>query len=140
VENNNEKCVMLIDKDAPIGLIANTAGILGISLGKLRAEIVGRDVFDNNKNKHIGIIEFPMPVLKTDKETIKNIRNTFYEESYEDVTVIDFSTLAQKCKTYDEFIEKMKQENTENLDYIGILILGHKKIVNKLTGSMPLLR
>ena len=31
---NDEKCVMVIDESLPRGLIANTAAILGITLGK----------------------------------------------------------------------------------------------------------
>ena len=30
----NEKCVMVIDENLPLGLIANTAAIMGITLGK----------------------------------------------------------------------------------------------------------
>ena len=50
------------------------------------------------------------------------------------------SDLAQGCKTYDEFIEKMKEVSEIDLNYLGIAICGSKKKVNKLTGSMPLLR
>lgn len=56
------------------------------------------------------------------------------------MTVVDFSDLAQGCKTYDEFIEKMKDVSETELDYLGIAICGPKKKVNKLTGSMALLR
>ena len=61
----NEKCVMVIDENLPLGIIANTAAIMGITLGKQMPE-------------------------------------------FSDLTVVDFSDLAQGCKTYDEFIEKMK--------------------------------
>ena len=54
--------------------------------------------------------------------------------------VVDFSDLAQGCKTYDEFIEKMKDVSETELNYFGIAIGGAKKKVNKLTGSMALLR
>lgn len=54
--------------------------------------------------------------------------------------VVDFSDLAQGCKTYDEFIEKMSGVSESDLNYFGIAICGAKKKVNKLTGSMPLLR
>ena len=30
----NEKCVMVIDENLPLGIIANTAPIMGITLGK----------------------------------------------------------------------------------------------------------
>lgn len=74
----NEKCVMVIDENLPLGVIANTAA--------------------------------------------------------------DFSGLAQGCKTYDEFIEKMSRAPESSLQYFGVAICGPKRKVNQLTGSMPLLR
>ena len=54
--------------------------------------------------------------------------------------MVDFSDLAQGGKTYDEFIEKMGKVSEKELHYLGIAICGAKKKVNKLTGSMGLLR
>ena len=88
----NEKCVMVVDGNLPLGIIANTVAIMGITLGKEMSEVV------------------------------------------------DFSDLAQGCKTYEEFIEKMGTTPETELNYLGIAICGAKKKVNKLTGSMPLLR
>ena len=41
-----EKCVMIIDETLPLCIIANTAAILGITLGKELPEVVGCDVTD----------------------------------------------------------------------------------------------
>ena len=136
----NEKCVMVIDEHLPMGLIANTAAIMGITLGKKMPEVVGADVTDKTGNEHLGIIEFPVPILKGNVESIKAIREKLYEPDFSDLTVVDFSDLAQCCKTYNEFIEKMKEVCETDLNYYGIAICGAKKKVNKLTGSMPLLR
>ncbi len=136
----NEKCVMVIDEQLPLGMIANTAAIMGITLGKKMPEVVGADVTDKTGNEHLGIIEFPVPILKGNVESIKVIREKLYEPDFSDLTVVDFSDLAQGCKTYDEFIEKMKAASEIDLHYLGIAICGAKKKVNKLTGSMPLLR
>ncbi len=136
----NEKCVMVIDERLPLGIIANTAAIMGITLGKKMPEVVGADVADKTGNEHSGIIEFPVPVLRGDGEQIKAIREKLYEPDFRDLTVVDFSDLAQGCKTYDEFTEKMKNISEADLNYFGIAICGAKKKVNKLTGSMPLLR
>ncbi|USF28474.1 hypothetical protein N510_003435 [Firmicutes bacterium ASF500] len=59
----NEKCVMVIDESLPLGIIANTAAIMGITLGKKMPEVVGADVTDQSGNEHLGIIEFPVPIL-----------------------------------------------------------------------------
>lgn len=73
-------------------------------------------------------------------EVIKSIRKKLYEPEFSDLTVVDFSDLVQGCKTYDEFIEKMKDVSETELNYYGIAICGTKKKINKLTGSIALLR
>ncbi len=140
MELQNEKCVMVIDEHLPLGIIANTAAIMGITLGKKMPEVVGADVIDQSGNAHLGIIEFPVPILKGSPEIIKGIREKLYQPEFQDLTVVDFSNLAQGCKTYGEFIEKMGRAPESTLQYFGIAICGPRKKVNKLTGSMPLLR
>ena len=136
----NEKCVMVINEYLPLGIIANTAAIMGITLGKKMPEVVGADVTDKTGREHLGIIAFPVPILKGNAESLKAIREKLYEPEFSDLTVVDFSDLAQSCKTYDEFIGKMKNAAEVDLNYFGIAICGTKKKVNKLTGSMALLR
>ena len=136
----NEKCVMVIDESLPLGIIANTAAILGITLGRQIPEVVGADVTDQSGHVHLGIIEFPVPILRGTTESIKEMREKLYQPDYADLTVVDFSDLAQGCKTYEEFIEKMSGVPESELQYFGVAICGEKKKVNKLTGSLPLLR
>lgn len=136
----NGKCVMVIDESLLLGIIVNTAAIMGITMGKQMPEVAGADVYDRTGNEHLGIIEFPVPILKGNGEVIKTIRERLYEPEFSDLTVVDFPDLAQWCKTYDEFIEKMKDVSETELNYLGIAICGSEKKVNKLTGSMALLR
>lgn len=136
----NEKCVMVIDGSLPLGIIANTAAIMGITLGKRRPEVVGADAIDQDGNRHPGIIEFPVPILRGSPEVIRQIREKLYQPDFQDLTAVDFSDLAQGCRTYDEFIGKMSSTSERDLRYIGVAVCGAKKKVNKLTGRMPLLR
>ncbi len=136
----NEKCVIVIDEQLPVGLLANTAAILGITLGKKLPDAVGADVIDQSGNEHLGIIEIPVPILKGTPKIIRELREKLYQPDFSDVIAADFSDLAQSCKTYAEFTEKMGQVSENALHYLGIAIYGTKKKINKLTGSMPLLR
>jgi hypothetical protein len=53
---------------------------------------------------------------------------------------VSFSALAQSCKTYDEYIDKMAATATTDLDSVGVGLHGPQKRVNRLVGSLPLLR
>lgn len=94
-------------------------------------QVVGADVYDGTGNRHLGIIEFPIPILNGNAEVIKSIREKLYEPEFADLTVVDFSDLAQGCKTYDEFTTKMKGILEAELNYFRIAICGGKKKVNK---------
>lgn len=135
----NEKCVMIIDENLPRGMIANTAAILGITMGMKKPDVVGLDAADKEGNQHMGIIQFPVPILKGNEKILRQLRVKLFSEEYADLTVVDFTKLAQGCKTYDEFLLKMVECSEEDLSYIGVAICGNKKKVHKLTGSMPLL-
>jgi hypothetical protein len=134
------KCVMVIDENLPLGLITNTAAVMGVTLGKLFPQIVGTDVYDKTGKCHIGIIEFPVPILKGNSALIKELRGKLYQSEFSGLTVVDFSDIAQICKAYNDYTEKIANIPEQDLNYFGITIYGDKKQINKLTGSMPLLR
>ncbi|WP_313155038.1 DUF2000 domain-containing protein [Lacrimispora sp.] len=136
----NEKCVIVVDQELPIGLIANTSAIMGITLGKKHPEVVGKSVIDKSGMEHLGIIEFPVPILKCKGEEIKKIREKLYDDNFSDVLCVDFTDVAQGCKSYEEFIGKISCVPLDDLKYMGVCLCGPKKKVNKLTGAMPLLR
>lgn len=92
---NKEVRTVVYDEELRIRIIANTAAVMGITLSKAMPEVVGADVRDESGHTHLGIIEFPVPILRGSPES--------------------------------------------TLQYFGFAVCGAKK-VNKLTGSLPLLR
>lgn len=140
MDEQNMKCVIIIDENLPLGVIANTAAILGITLGKNIPSIVGENVHDASNNNHLGIIKIPVPILKGSRELLKKLREKLYTHNFEDIIVVDFSDIAQSCNVYSEYVEKASKISEEEHNYFGIAIYGNKKKINSLTGSMPLLR
>lgn len=140
MQTNEWKCVMVIDKELPVGVIANTAGILGITLGRELPEQVGVDVADASGTLHRGIVETPVPILQGTPDSIRDLRERLYSPDFEDVLAVDFSDAAQSCRTYDEWIRKAAGIPEGDLRYLGLAICGAKKKVNRLTGNLPLLR
>lgn len=134
------KCVIIINSELPIGIMANTSAILGVTLGKLIPEQVGADVKDASGQTHLGIVSIPVTMLGGDKALLKDLRSRLYGSEFDDLVVADFSDVAQGCNIYSEYAAKAAVTTEQDHKYFGIAIYGSKKKVNKLTGSMALLR
>ena len=133
------KCVIIIDSDLPIGLIANTSAVLALTLGNKIEGIIGPAVVDGDGRTHEGITNTPIPILKGTKNILNELRDTISND-YPNLFIVDFSNAAQTTKNYDDYTNKIVSFTNEDLQYLGITIYGDKKSVNKLTGGIPLLR
>lgn len=140
MELNGNKCVMVIDETLPLGIVANTAGIMGLTLGKHIPETIGPDVLDKSGCAHLGIIQIPVPVLKAGRKKIKEIRQRLYQPEFASLIAVDFSDVAQSCNVYDDYIQKAAVVEEASFQYFGIALCGDKRLVSKLTGNLPLLR
>lgn len=140
MSDSNMKCVMVIDYELPMGIVANTSAILGTTLGKHIPAQIGADVIDASGQAHLGIITIPVAMLRGDKAEMKDLRERLYSQEFSDLVVADFSDVAQSCNIYSEYTAKAAITREQDHNYFGIAIYGNKKKVNKLTGFMPLLR
>lgn len=135
-----QKCVMIIDNSLPLGLIANTAAILGTTLGATLPQMVGRDVCDASGNTHRGINTVPTTVLQAGEELLKTLRQRLYEPEFADLVAVDFTDVAQRIHVYEDYHKEAEATATSAFQYFGIALFGDKKKINRLTGMLPLLR
>ena len=140
MEQQEQKCVLVIDAALPLGLIANTAAILGTTLGSAKPNVVGRSVTDAAGGMHLGINTVPTTVLQASEERLRELRLRLYEPEYEDLLVVDFSDVAQRIHVYEDYIAEAEQIRTDQFRYFGLALYGNKKSINRLTGMLPLLR
>lgn len=133
-----KKCVMVLDGELPIGLAVNAAGVLAVTLGRRVEEIVGPDVADGSGDRHAGLVTIPISILKAGTEAIEDIRRRAL--GVEGLLVVGLTDAAQTSKTYEEYEERMAASDGEDLRYLGLALHSDKKPVNKLTGSLSLLR
>ncbi len=54
------------------------------------------------------------------------------EPKFSDLTVVDFPDLAQGCKTYDEFIEKIKDVSETELDEAAEMTVVSKSVLGQI--------
>ena len=135
-----KKCVLIIDGSLPLGLVANTAAILAMSLGRLHPELIGADLPDQDSQMHPGITTIVLPILKSNPDQLATIARRARELPSGELLVIDFTTLAQQAKTYSDYQAVLSTTQAAALPYIGLCLFGHAAHIKSLTGSLPLLR
>lgn len=111
-----DKCVLVIDEAMPRGLAANTAAHPGHHMGPAAAG-TGRGGRDRRcrshpprDHPHAGAGALGRP------ETFQTLRRQLAELEFADVAAVDFTDLAQSCRTYGEFIEKMARTGPGSCD------------------------
>ncbi len=136
---SDNKCVIVIDQDLPVGTIANTAAVLSLTLGMRCPFLIGEDLVDSEGRLHLGITTVPIPILKATAKSLKDMREALmaFEPA---LTVVDLTSATQTTRSYGEYAEHLGHTPVDRIDYLGLALYGDKKQVNKWTGSLGLLR
>ncbi|MCF8481485.1 MAG: DUF2000 domain-containing protein [Rhodospirillum sp.] len=134
------RCAFLIDPTLPLGLIANTAAILSMTLGRDRSELIGPPVTDGDGVTHPGITTVVLPMLAADAQTIAETRQKALTLNNATLGLIDVTETAQRAKAYGDYEARIGQMVEADLRYLGLCLYGPSGIVRSLTGTLPLLR
>ena len=134
------KCVLILDESLPAGIGANTAAALGLSLGSHVPGLIGPDLSDASGILHRGVTSIPLPILVTDRERLNTLYRSLLAQPQDAMTLIGFDAVAQRCLCYDEYVRRLAQTPPEEIDYLGVCLLGPKKRINSLCGQFRLLR
>ena len=133
------KCVLVIDPTLPVGLAANTAAVLSLSIGKLFPNLIGRDLEDNSGVRRAGITTAPIPILRGEAAWLRKSREAMKAHEPE-LSVIELISATRTTKSYEEYATKMRDTPIQELEYFGLALCGPVKLVNTFTGSLPLFR
>ena len=134
------KCVIIIDRDLPAGLIANTSAALGISLAGTTGDLTGKDISDRDGRVHHGLTSIPIPVLELDQAALKEWYDSAIADRDSELKIIGFSDIAQGSLSYDDYEDKLSEKGKDDITYLGVCVYGPRKKVNRLTGNLKMLR
>ncbi len=74
------------------------------------------------------------------KNELKMKYDSLLETADSDLRIIGFSDIAQKSHDYDDYGMTLLEKGRDDIEYLGICIYGPRKKVNKITGSIKMLR
>ncbi len=79
-----------------------------------------------------------LPLLQASREDLKRIRDAAGLDK--EIAVVDFSEPAQTARTFEAYRALLQTIKTEELNYVGVALLGPKSAVTSLTAGLALLR
>ncbi len=132
-----DRCVMIMNKDLDAGHLANAIAVIALTIGQRHPYFVGNPLVDASDFAHPGLIPIGIPMLQANSIDLKELREKALEKGFD---VVDFPKEGQQTKNYEEFIEMMKSVKTDDIDYLGIAIVGKKNAVNRLTKHCEMIR
>lgn len=133
------KTVLILNPELPAGVMANAAGVLAMSLARQLPELVGDDFQDQQQQIHLGITQYALPVLTLPVKELNTLRQTLFD--YQDqLLVVDLSDATRRTRSYQDYKTDLAALPAEQVVYQGIALCGPKKLINRFTGHLPLLR
>lgn len=136
----NIRIAIIINPALPLGLVANTAGAIGIGLGARIPQLAARSLSDANDRTIDISSRLPVPILQADGETIRTALIKALEKRGEDTAIVPFPAFARSLHAYADYEATFPGRNLAEEEIDGLGIAGPSKWVKSLTGSLKLLR
>lgn len=137
VDQRPDRCVFVMNSEVKGGHLANAIAVIALTVGQRHPYFVGAPLVDASGISHPGLIPIGIPMLQGNQEQLNELREKALEKGFD---VVDFPRQGQQTKDYGEFLEMMSTAKVEDLEYLGIAIIGKKNAVNRLTKHLEMIR
>lgn len=129
---------VVVDGGLPAGLVTNAAACLGAAVAALVPAVIGDSARDASGTLHPGLPWLGCTVLRGDAATVRVVRSRALCDPA--VLVADMSAVAQQVRVYADYLARLRDAAEERLAYYAVSVLGPRKAIDRLVGSLPLLR
>ncbi len=129
------KSAIVLKPDMGQGLSANAAACIATGLFKQEECAYGNEI-EGNGIKFIPITQIPILILKQNKpfkELLKRAKRN-------DLKYMLFTKEGQSTTSYSEYADRVKGKSVDELDVIGIGVIGEDSLVDSFSGDLGLLR
>ncbi len=130
------KPVIVLAQTLPVGLKANFAAVLAMSLGKLMPEIVGADTPTADGIALPGITTVALPVLGAPAADLLPL---FIAADGLPVRLA-YMRSAYEARTYEDYTGRVSAEPLARHEPQALLLAGSRKAIDRLCGSLALVR
>lgn len=130
------KPVIILDETLPSGLLANFAAVLGMSLGRLRPDLVGADTLTQDGVALAGITTVALPILGAPAADLPGL----FAAAARLPLRLAYLRAAFQARDYADYCARIAEAPLAGHEPQAILLAGPRKAVDRICGRLPLLR
>ena len=130
------RAAIVLNENLGPGYLANAAACIATGLFKDEKDVIGPGI-EGDFFTYIPITKIPVLIMKQSGKNWKDILNRAKKNK---LKYMVFTREGQSTTSYDEYIGRVKGKPIEQVEVIGIGVIGEDDAVNKFGGDLPLLR
>ena len=115
------RTAIIVNRDLPLGLIANTVGAIAIRLGAKVPDLAARQMFDKQSRMIDISSRVPVPILQADDELLRDLLLKSLDHANRSV-VVPFPSFARSLHDYIDYERCLPTRDLaeEAIDGIGL--------------------
>jgi hypothetical protein len=133
------RVAIILNPELPHGLLANTAGVIGIGLAAKFPMLAGHSLCDARGVSTDVISKYPLPILQATQDHIKALMFKALEAKGE-CSVVPFPVFARTMHTFEEYEQAFPLRDLYDEVLDGVGFVGPEKWIKSLTGNLKLFR
>ena len=130
------KIAIALDDAIGQGFLANASACIASGLFNNEEDVLGPEI-EADHFRYIPITKIPILIVKKNNKGWKELLNRAKKNK---LKYMVFTREGQSTTSYEEYIHRVKGKPLEEVNVIGIGVLGEDAIVQKFCGDLPLLR
>lgn len=131
------KWVIVVDGALPAGQIVNAAACVATATSRAVEGLLGPGAVDADGMGHVGLPWAGCTILTAPAQALGQVRAK--AGTRDDLFVADMPLAAQETRIYDEFLQRLAAETSEQIGYAAVSIVGPRNRVDRIVGSLGLL-
>lgn len=133
------RIAIIVNPALPLGLIANTVGVISIGLGARLPRLGARQLTDRDRRTIDICSSRPVPILQAEADGIRSLLLRAVDHP-EERAIVPFPAFARSLHDYRDYEATFADRDLSEETIDGLGLAGPSKWIRSLTGSLKLLR
>lgn len=138
--SNDVRVAVIVTPDMPLGLVANSVGVIAVGLGAQCPQLADSALADAAGRQFGSVCNQPLPVLQADRATIRDVMLKAFARRQNGAAVVPFPAFARAIHVFADYEAVLGTRSLEDEEIDGLGLAGPSSWVKSLTGSLKLLR